>query len=187
MATHVVLWDPFVRTFHWSLAVAFLACRFATEAGDPPHAWLGYIAAGLVAMRVVWGFLATGAARWTEFWPTFSRLADHVRELRHGHPHRALGHSPIGALVMIGMMAGIVALGVTGYAMEEIDYFWGDERLHLLHDWLSNAVTALAAVHVAAAIVQSLWIRENLPMSMITGKRRAEPADGDLRNTPFRS
>jgi cytochrome b len=172
MPTYVALWDPFVRAFHWSLAAAFLLDRFVIEASDPPHAWVGYAAVGLVMLRVAWGFLATGAARWSHFWPTFARLAAHVREMRAGRPHRHLGHSPLGALVMVTMMLGVVALGVTGFAAEEIDYFWGDQRLHRLHEWLADAVTVLAAVHVAAAIGQSLWIRENLPLSMVTGRRR---------------
>lgn len=166
-----MLWDPFVRVFHWTLALAFVLDRFVTEPGDPPHAWIGYTAAGLVAARVVWGFCASGAARWTHFWPTRARLTEHLQSLRRGEPHRRLGHSPIGALVMIAMMIGIVALAVTGFAMQEIDYFWGDERLERVHYWLSQATTTLAAVHVAAAVVQSLWLRENLPLSMITGRR----------------
>jgi cytochrome b len=127
-----------------------------------------------VALRVAWGFAATGAARWDHFWPTPSRIAAHLKDLRRGRPHRRLGHSPLGAVVMVAMMLGIVALGATGYAMEEIDYFWGDERLNVLHAWLADAVLVLAAVHVTAAVVQSLWLRENLPLSMITGRRRAD-------------
>jgi len=173
MAQHVVVWDPFVRAFHWSLAAAFLLNRFVTEAGDAVHEWLGYAAVGLVAMRTAWGLVASGSARWSDFWPTLRRVADQLREIGRGRPHRRLGHSPLGALVMIGMMLGIVALGVTGFAMEEIDYFWGDERLQLIHGWIADVVTALAAIHILAAIVQSLWLRENLPLSMITGRRLA--------------
>lgn len=173
MHESVAVWDPFVRIFHWSVAVAFIACRFGTEGGDPPHEWLGYGAAALVAMRVGWGFVGRGAARWSDFWPTPTRLAHHLRELRARRPHRHLGHSPIGAVVMIGMMAGLVGLAASGYAMEEIDYFWGDERMLAVHEWLSDAVLVLAVIHVCAAVVQSVWLRENLPLSMITGRRRA--------------
>lgn len=175
MPATVVLWDPFVRAFHWSLATVFLSVRFLVDASEPIHDWLGYAALGLVLMRAVWGFVGPGAARWADFWPTRSRLAAHLRELRAGQPHRRLGHSPIGAVVMIAMMLGIVLLGATGFAMQEIDYFWGDERLHALHAWIADAVLVLAGVHVAAAVVQSLWLRENLPLSMVTGRRRAVP------------
>jgi cytochrome b len=75
---------------------------------------------------------------------------------------------------MIGMMLGIVGLGISGYAMEEIDYFWGDERMLQLHEWLADAVLVLAGTHVIAAVVQSVWLRENLPLSMINGRRRSD-------------
>jgi cytochrome b len=174
MRPSVVLWDPFVRIFHWSLAATFLFVLFVTEGGDPDHDWLGYAAVGLILMRAVWGFVAKGAARWDHFWPTPSNVAAHLRALLRGQPHRRLGHSPIGALVMIGMMLGIVGLGISGYAMEEIDYFWGDERMLQLHEWLADAVLVLAGTHVIAAVVQSVWLRENLPLSMITGRRRSD-------------
>lgn len=177
-SSYTVLWDPFVRVFHWSLASAFLLNHFVTESGGAIHEWLGYGAVGLVVARIAWGFRATGAARWSAFWPTPARLAAHVRELRTGRPHRELGHSAIGAVVMVAMMFGVLALGITGYAMEEIDYFWGDERLHDAHEWLSDVVVGLAVVHVLGALVQSLWLRENLPLSMITGRRRVPRAEG---------
>ena len=181
MAQHVVLWDPLVRAFHWTLAAAFVLNRFFTEAGDRPHQVLGYVAVALIAFRVAWGFGPTGAARWAHFWPTGPRIAAHLRELKQGRPLPRLGHSPLGAVVMLTMMSGIVALGITGYAMQEIDYFWGDERIERLHSLIADAVTALAACHVVAAVIQSLWLRENLPLSMVTGRRRL------LSSQPIRS
>jgi cytochrome b len=172
VARHVVLWDPLVRGFHWTLAIGFLLNRFVTEVGDTVHQWVGYVVVGLIAVRVAWGFRAKGAARWSSFWPTPTRLLDHLRDLRAGRPHDVLGHTPLGALVMIAMLVGVVALGLTGYAMLEIDYFWGDERLEALHAAIAQAVTVLAAIHVAAAVIESIRLRENLPLSMITGRRR---------------
>jgi cytochrome b len=181
MAQHVVLWDPLVRVFHWTLAAAFVLNRFFTEAGDRPHQVLGYVAVTFIALRVAWGFAPTGAARWAHFWPTGPRIAAHLREIKQGRPHRRLGHSPLGAVVVVTMMSGIVALGITGYAMQEIDYFWGDERIERLHSLIADAVTALAACHVVAAVIQSLWLGENLPLSMVTGRRRL------LSSEPIRS
>lgn len=168
----VILWDPFVRVFHWSLASGFLLNYWVTEGGDEIHEWLGYAALGLVLARVAWGFRDTGAARWSVFWPTRARLKAHWREIRSGEPHRELGHSAFGAVVMVAMMAGMLLLGISGFAMEEIDYFWGDERLESIHEWLADGVAVLAAIHLSGALVQSLWLRENLPLSMITGRRR---------------
>jgi cytochrome b len=178
----VKLWDPVVRLLHWALAGAFLANYLFTEEGESWHQWIGYCAAGVVLTRLAWGFLDTGAARWSAFWPTRHRLAEHARALVKGHHHAELGHSPIGAVVMIAMLCGIFALGTTGFMMEEIDYFWGEDWLEQLHGWIADGVVTLVVLHVSAAVVESVRMRENLPWSMITGRRRSSP--GKTRAQP---
>ena len=169
---HVTLWDPVVRLLHWILVLAFLLNYFVVEEGDDVHQWLGYLAAVAIVTRVVWGFRNTGAARWAAFWPTPSRLAAHFRELRRGGHPPQLGHSPIGALVMVLLLALMSALAISGFLMEEIDYFWGEQWLEDVHETLANSLAALVALHVSAAVVESIRLRENLPWSMVTGRRR---------------
>ena len=49
----VKVWDPLVRTFHWSLVFFFLLA-FATEDDWMNlHVWAGYAVAMLVAFRLV--------------------------------------------------------------------------------------------------------------------------------------
>lgn len=169
---HVTLWDPVVRLLHWILVLAFLLNYFVVEEGDDVHQWLGYLAAAAIVVRVVWGFRNTGAARWAAFWPTPSRLAAHFRELRRGGHPPQLGHSPIGALVMVLLLVLMSALAISGFLMEEIDYFWGEQWLEDVHEMLANSLAALVALHVSAAVVESIRLRENLPWSMVTGRRR---------------
>jgi cytochrome b len=83
---------------------------------------------------------------------------------------------------MIAMLCGIFALGVTGFMMEEIDYFWGEDWLEQLHGWIADGVVTLVVLHVSAAVVESVRMRENLPWSMITGRRRSSP--GKTRAQP---
>ncbi|MNE46600.1 hypothetical protein D3C80_1409470 [compost metagenome] len=166
------LWDPLVRICHWSLAVAFVSNYFFNEAGETWHLWLGYYAVAVVVVRSVWGFIGTPAARWSDFWPTPSRLAGHARALLAGEDYHRLGHSPIGALVMILMLLLMVGLGVTGFLMTEVDYFWGEDLPRDIHEAMATSLFALVGVHIAAALVESLRMRENLPLSMVTGMRR---------------
>jgi cytochrome b len=92
--------------------------------------------------------------------------------------HRHLGHSPLGALVMIAMMLAMLGLGISGYMMEEIDRFWGEDWVEDLHESIANVLAALVCLHILAAVIESIRLRENLPLSMITGKRR-QPGPGD--------
>ncbi|MHC5349368.1 cytochrome b/b6 domain-containing protein [Metapseudomonas furukawaii] len=168
----VRLWDPVIRIGHWSLVAAFVGDYFLNEAGDGWHRWLGYYAVAVVLVRLAWGFVGPRPARWADFWPTPSRLIAHGRALlRGGHMHR-LGHSPLGALVMILMLALMLGLGVSGFLMEEVDYFWGEDLPRDIHVLMADSLLALAGLHVLAALVESVRMKENLPWSMVTGRRK---------------
>ena len=63
LAPAVKVWDPFVRLFHWSLVTCIVLNQFVLEAGEWPHEIAGYTASGLVAARVLWGFVGSRHAR----------------------------------------------------------------------------------------------------------------------------
>ena len=73
---------------------------------------------------------------------------------------------------MLTMMALMALLAISGFMMEEIDYFWGEEWLESLHEILANGLLGLVMLHVAAAIFESTQVGDNLPRSMITGTRK---------------
>lgn len=166
------LWDPLIRIFHWSIAAIVVANYFFNEDGGDWHQWLGYIAVVWLTVRFFWGFVGSGAARWSDFFPTRTNLTAQVTALRRGEPYHRMGHSPLGGLVMILMMLCILSLGITGFMMEEIDYFWGEDWVENLHTWIANSLIALVSIHLFAALFESYRLKENLPLSMITGKRR---------------
>lgn len=172
MSTRVQLWDPLVRICHAVLIIAFFGNQFLNEEGENWHRWLGYAALASVLLRFAWGFVASGAAAWSDCWPTPARLHAHLVALIRREPFHRLGHSPLGALVMLTMMSLMALLGITGYMMEEIDYFWGEEWLESLHEMLANGLLGLVMLHVAAAIFESVQVGDNLPRSMLTGTRK---------------
>lgn len=82
-----------------------------------------------------------------------------------------MGHDPLG-LWMVWLLWSLVALlGLTGW-MSHLDAFWGDERVQSIHSWLAYALMAAAIVHVLAVAVMSWRWRENLPATMVTGRKR---------------
>lgn len=168
----IILWDPLVRIFHWSLAGIFVANYWVNETGEDWHKWLGYIAIAWLCVRFVWGFFGKGAARWSDFFPTYNRLKLHISSLINGKAYHRMGHSPLGALVMILMMLLVLVLGITGFMMEEIDYFWGEDWVQNLHEWSAHGLLVLVFIHIAAALFESYRLKENLPLSMVTGRRK---------------
>lgn len=169
------LWDPLVRLFHASVAGVFVANYFFNEAGDDWHVWLGYYAMAWLLVRMVWGFVGPCSARWADFWPTPKRLNAHVRSLLKGKPQHRLGHSPIGALVMLLMLLALLTLGVSGFLMQEVDALWGADWPLQVHDTAANVLLGLVCLHVLAAVFESIQVRDNLPLSMLTGRRKRLP------------
>ena len=57
--------------------------------------------------------------------------------------------------------------------MMTTDAFWGAQWVEDLHEALVYATLGLIVLHVAGVISASITHRENLVMSMITGRKRA--------------
>ena len=164
----VRVWDPFVRIFHWGLVACIALNEFVIDDGERVHQWIGYAASALVLARIVWGFVGTRHARFSDFWPTPARLRAHLADLLAGRHGAQAGHNPLGALMMLALLAVVLALGASGW-LQTTDAFWGEEWLQELHEGLASALIALAGFHALAAIVMSRIERTNLVAAMITG------------------
>jgi cytochrome b len=164
----VRVWDPFVRVFHWSLVACVTLNLFVLEDGESAHEWVGYIAAALVATRLIWGFVGTRYARFSDFFPTPSRVRQHLTELHNGVIPYHAGHNPLGALMMLALMALVLLLGLTGW-MQGLNAFWGEEWLMELHEALANALLFAAGLHALAALVMGRLERTRLIRALITG------------------
>lgn len=164
----VPVWDRFVRIFHWSLVACVMVNFFAVDDGETLHQWLGYTASALVCARIVWGFVGPRHARFSDFFPTPAKIRSHLAGLLSGAKDHHDGHNPVGAVVMLAMLAIVLALGTTGF-LQTTDAFWGEEWLQELHEGLASALIGLAGLHAAAAIVMSRFERTNLIAAMITG------------------
>ncbi|MCB2015911.1 MAG: cytochrome b/b6 domain-containing protein [Hydrogenophaga sp.] len=162
------VWDRFVRVFHWTLVSCVLLNYFVLEEGEAPHEWAGYLAAALVVARIVWGFIGSRHARFSDFFPTPSRLRLHVQAMRSGRPEHHWGHNPLGAVMMLLLMGLVLSLGVTGW-MQGTDTFFGEEWLQELHEWLANALVLSAGLHAAAALLMGRIERTRLVKAMVTG------------------
>ncbi|MCK0508694.1 cytochrome b/b6 domain-containing protein [Aromatoleum anaerobium] len=174
-ARAIRVWDPFVRVFHWTLVSCVFLNFFVIDDGETLHEWTGYAASALVGARIVWGFVGSRHARFADFFPTVSTIRHHLRTLVSGEPDFHAGHNPLGAVMMLALMALVLGLGVTGF-MQDLDAFWGEEWLQDLHATLASTLIGLAGLHAAAAVFMSHRERTNLIGAMLTGvKVRSEP------------
>jgi cytochrome b len=165
------VWDPFVRLFHWALVVCVVLNLFVLEDGEAPHEWVGYAATALVVARLIWGFVGSRHARFSDFFPTPSKLALHVRSILAGEHPQYLGHNPLGALMMLALMSLVLLLGLTGW-LQTTDAWFGEEWLEELHELLADGLLVAAGVHAAAALVMGRLERVRLVRAMITGVKQ---------------
>ena len=165
------VWDLPVRVFHWGLVAMFATAWFTSEDAEAPHRWAGYAALGLLAFRIAWGFVGSPHARFADFVPRAAVLRDYVGKLLRGREPRHLGHNPAAAVMILLLMAMVALIGATGWLMTT-DWGWGSEVLEELHEGAVNITLLAVAVHVAAAIFESVRHRENLVRAMVTGYKR---------------
>lgn len=164
----IKVWDPVVRLFHWSLVVAFAANAFYTKPGRDLHQWVGYIVAGLIALRLVWGLVGTRHARFADFLPSPRAALGQLRDMATGRRRIHAGHSPLGALMIYNLLLTMAGLAATGYAMTTVAFF-GVEWVEELHEALVVWAEVSIVAHVLAVVVESRRLGINLPKSMVTG------------------
>ena len=164
------VWDRFVRLFHWTLVSCVLLNYFVLDDGKTLHQWVGYLALALVLARIVWGFIGSTYARFSDFFPTPARLLRHLRQFKAGNPEMHWGHNPLGALMILALISLVLGLGVTGW-MQTLDAYWGEEWLQELHELLANVLIGLATLHALAALVMGRLERTRLIRAMFTGTK----------------
>jgi cytochrome b len=132
---------------------------------------VGYVVAGVVVLRLLWGLIGTPPARFCTWLPTPTGVVRYMRALMVGRAPRHLSHTPAGALMMLSIWTVILALAVTGW-MSRLDPFWGENWPIDLHALLSRVLMAMVVIHVLAAVAMSVAHKENLIAAMVTGKKR---------------
>ncbi len=171
LPVEVRVWDPFVRIFHWSLAGLFIFAFAAGDEWDKPHEIAGYVIAGLVALRIIWGFVGSRHARFSDFVRGPGEVIRFIRDTLRLRAPRYLGHNPAGGIMVVALLMAIAVVCATGYLMTT-DAFWGTEWVEEVHEAAVYGTLGLVILHVLGVIVASSEHSENLVLAMFTGRKR---------------
>jgi cytochrome b len=187
--TVVRVWDRGVRAGHWLLVLGVAASAYSGFVlGRTWLAW--HLAAGvgvmaLVFWRVVWGVLGPAPARFAGFVPRPAALLAHLRDLPRRSHARHLGHNPLGALMVLALLAVPAALGVSGAVTLGGMLKQGPLRAFLSyatgrfvlgwHNALAILLLVLIGLHLGGVAFESWRGRENLVRAMFTGDKPAVP------------
>jgi len=183
----VKVWDPLVRVFHWTLVTAFFTA-YLTEGEDETlalHTWAGYTVLGLLLVRLLWGFVGTRHARFSDFVCRPATVKEYLGSVLRLNPRRYLGHNPAGGLMIVALLASLLVTGFSGMALYAVEQHAGplagwlgtlgeawEEVFEGLHELFANFTLFLVVVHVAGVLVESLLHGENLVRAMFTGRKR---------------
>ena len=183
----VRIWDLPLRLFHWLLALAVTGALVSGQIGGNLMVWhgrLGVLVAGLLGFRLAWGLVGSTHARFASFVRGPAAIRAYLQGTWHG-----LGHNPLGALSVLGMLAALglqTASGLFGnddiafqgplYPLVSKDTSDWVTGLHRKGFWL---ILLLITTHLAAIVFYLKMRGDNLIHPMITGRKSVTAAAAD--------
>jgi cytochrome b len=164
------VWDPLVRLFHWSLVGAFVTAWFGRGEAIV-HETAGEIVLALIVLRVVWGIIGPGSARFEMFIRGPKETFNYLLAILRGNPEHFAGHNPAGAAMIVLMLATLALTTLSGILMSTTA-LWGNSSIEWIHGTSAYLMLILIAGHLCGVILASLQHRENLPLAMVTGRKK---------------
>lgn len=195
------VWDVFVRTSHWVVVLAFSLAYLTEDDFLLLHSWAGYILFMVVVLRILWGFVGSRHARFSDFVTPPSAVIDFLKDTAKLRPKRFIGHNPAGGAMILMLLLMLLLTASSGMALMAIEegqgplaalfkgvpYYWGG-FLENIHELCANFTLFLVFIHVSGVLVGSLLHHENLILAMFTGRKQRHTVSGqDPQETQFPS
>jgi cytochrome b len=173
------IWDLPTRLFHWLLVMVVIGSFVSVKLGGNAMIWhgrFGYIVLALIFFRLIWGFVGTHHARFAQFIKSPKAILAYIK-----NPAETPGHSPIGAISVIVLIALFLAQALAGlFASDDIAFdgplvkyvasAWVEllTSFHRLNEWV---LLTLVGVHLGAILYYKYAKKINLISAMITGDK----------------
>jgi cytochrome b len=180
----ILVWDLPVRVGHWLMAGAFVVAWLTGESEEwrLVHVVAGATVVGVVLFRVFWGLFGTRYALFADFARSPAAALAYLKSLLHPKPQHYVGHNPAGGWAIVLLLALALLCGATGWlGYQDI----GGDWLKELHEGMANSMLIIVLVHLGGVAVGSLAHRENLPRSMVTGRKPGNTIDAITGAKPF--
>lgn len=162
-----------MRLLHWSLVLTVAMSWLTSEQIGPAHEYWGYGTAAIVCARLLWGFVGSRYARFTQFLRGIHPTLHYARDVLSRRAPRYLGHNPLGGWMVLALLTCLVMLTFTGW-LATTDMFWGYAWLVQVHEALGWALLFFVALHVAGVVFTSWQHRENLIAPMLNGSKYSD-------------
>lgn len=181
----VRVWDLPTRIFHWVLALCVVGSVVSAKIGGNALEWhmrIGFTVFALLAFRLIWGLVGGHWSRFARFVYAPGTLWRYLRGASRADEHHDVGHSPLGALSVFGLLALLAAQVGTGlFADDEIattgplNKFVASSTGLVLTGWHKGwgqwLIITLVVLHVAAIVFYLVAKKRNLVRPMWTGDK----------------
>jgi len=179
----IMVWDPLVRIFHWLLVLSFAVAWLTEDDWMSLHSQAGYLLSFLLLIRLIWGVIGSRYARFSDFVKPPRQVIAYLKDMLAFRAHRYVGHNPAGGAMIVVLMTCLAMAALSGiavYGMEGAGPMaewmlqanaFEHEFVEEIHEFFANASMLLVLLHIAGVVVGSLMHDENLPKSMLTGKK----------------
>jgi cytochrome b len=180
---NVLVWDIWVRLFHWfNLVAFFVAYMTPVRLVFPGHLWSGYAVLALVTFRVAWGFVGSKHARFSDFLYSPLAVLGNLRDIVLFRQKRYLGHGPAAGVMVILLLLGLLATAISGVVLHGAEQAgplagmvpaadW--RQLRHIHALATNITIGLVFVHVLGALLSAVTRNDDLVGAMLSGRKRA--------------
>lgn len=187
------VWDLPIRLFHWALVLLIAFSWWTSETDrDQLHMWSGYTILFLLLFRILWGFFGSSTARFAAF---IRGPAAVLTYFKSRFRWTVAGHTPLGALSVLALLAillfqvstGLISLdedGLIGGPLSHLVSFDTSEAAHDLHDDSFDILLIFIGLHVVAVLLYRVVLGLNLLGPMISGKANLAPGVEPMRPVP---
>lgn len=164
---NIEVWRWPVRAMHWTMVAAFTVAMWTRDSlfDQLVHVQAGYVMAAVLAIRLVYGFVARDLAAFRRFPPQPLKAVRYAVSLIRGNSRNYLGHNPAAAMGIYVMLVLGFASVITGYFAFEYD----DETAKTWHHFITYTWFGMVCVHLLGVLAGSLAHKEFLVLAMITG------------------
>jgi cytochrome b len=178
----VLVWDVFIRVFHW-LIVALVVAAYATWRLNWMvwHGWVGDAVLTLLLFRLSWGFFGSETARFRGFLSSPRRVLQHLKYSLRREPDHQVGHNSAGGWMVLILLALLLVETLTGIyvandiadegPMTEMVPAWAANAIASSHAIVWDALLAAIVLHVLAIAGFAAIKGQNLLRPMITGTK----------------
>ncbi len=183
------VWDSTTRIWHWLLAISvisgWLLGEFRSFSVMQWHFYCGYLTGVLLLFRLVWGTVGPKRVRLSQLIDRPSAIWRYTKTLIHREPSGIAGHSPLGSVATIIILLLLMFQVISGSMSEDDGLFYEGPMAQYVsseitleatafHSRLSDVILFVLVLHLGVMVYYYVWKKENLALSMVTGKKKVK-------------